>query len=364
MRPYGLPEIEHGIQAEGTGRSRGPPSREAPRRIEGVRGWGLGLTPRPEVGRATSLGMPVGSAAARAHAPPAALGARSPRALKRWRAPRERLAAPDVELASEPPFRYGMQAVAGGSDGRPIVESSIEWTDATWNPVTGCTKIRSGCKHCYAERMARRLQAMGKASYADGFAVTIHPAALEVPLRWRNSRRVFVNSMSDLFHEDVPAEFIQRVFGVMNRSPQHVFQVQTKRPETALACAPKLRFSANIWMGVTAENREAVPRTDVLRQIPARVRFLSVEPLLEALPPASPRRHPLGDRGRRVVTPCAADAGAVGEAGEGRLGVGGDALLQAMGRNEQEEGGPPLDGRLRARYILIANSAMVSSQRL
>lgn len=162
--------------------------------------------------------------------------------------------------------------------------SSIEWTDATWNPVTGCTKISSGCKHCYAERMARRLQAMGKASYADGFAVTIHPAALEAPLRWRNSRRVFVNSMSDLFHEDVPAEFIQRAFGVMNRSPQHVFQILTKRPEIALACAPKLTFSANIWMGVTVEDREAVPRIDVLRQIPARVRFLSVEPLLEALP--------------------------------------------------------------------------------
>lgn len=162
--------------------------------------------------------------------------------------------------------------------------SSIEWTDATWNPVTGCTKISAGCKNCYAERMARRLKAMGKPGYARGFAVTLHPKVLEVPLHWRSPRKVFVNSMSDLFHEAVPVEFVRRVFAVMNQSPQHVFQVLTKRPEVALAHAPGLTFSSNIWMGVTVENWAAVPRIDLLRKIPAKVRFLSVEPLLEALP--------------------------------------------------------------------------------
>ena len=162
--------------------------------------------------------------------------------------------------------------------------STIEWTEATWNPVTGCTKISAGCKNCYAERMARRLQAMGTPQYANGFKLTMQPEMLELPLRWKKPRTIFVNSMSDLFHKDLPLAYIQRVFEVMNRCPQHTFQVLTKRPEIAAAHAPALNWSPNIWMGTSVENALVMHRIASLRQVPAAISFLSLEPLLGPLP--------------------------------------------------------------------------------
>lgn len=162
--------------------------------------------------------------------------------------------------------------------------STIEWTEATWNPVTGCTKISAGCKNCYAERMARRLRAMGKPQYTNGFKLTLQPDALERPLRWKHPRTIFVNSMSDLFHKDVPPEFIAKVFEVMNRCPQHTFQVLTKRPEIAAAHASLLTWSSNIWMGTSVENVLVTDRVASLRKIPACIRFLSIEPLLGPIP--------------------------------------------------------------------------------
>ena len=161
--------------------------------------------------------------------------------------------------------------------------STIEWTEATWNPVTGCTKTSEGCAHCYAERMARRLKAMGSANYANGFAVTLHPHMLDLPLRWRRPRLVFVNSMSDLFHEDVPDEYTQQVFAVMGRASQHRFQVLTKRARRLSELAPRLPWPSNVWMGVTVESRRHVDRIDRLRATPAAVKFLSLEPLLGPL---------------------------------------------------------------------------------
>jgi protein gp37 len=164
------------------------------------------------------------------------------------------------------------------------IDSSIEWTESTWNPVTGCTKISSGCQHCYAERMARRLKAMGQPNYRHGFRVTTHAAALDLPLRWKQPQTVFVNSMSDLFHEDVPTEFILRVFEVMNRARQHRYQVLTKRAERLAELAPRLPWAPHIWMGVTVEKREYTNRIDRLRGTGAHVKFLSLEPLLGAMP--------------------------------------------------------------------------------
>jgi protein gp37 len=158
--------------------------------------------------------------------------------------------------------------------------SAIEWTDATWNPVTGCTKVSPGCKHCYAERLAVRLQAMGVANYRNGFRVTLHPDQLLLPLRWTRPRRVFVNSMSDLFHEGVPQTFVSQVFSVMERASQHVFQILTKRAERLEALAPTLPWPANVWQGVSVENEDHVWRIAHLQRVPASVRFLSLEPLL------------------------------------------------------------------------------------
>ncbi len=158
--------------------------------------------------------------------------------------------------------------------------SSIEWTEATWNPVTGCTKISPGCKFCYAERMAKRLQAMGKERYADGFDLTLQPDVVELPLRWKKPRIIFVNSMSDLFHKDVPTTFIQDCFRVMSEASQHTFQVLTKRPERVAEIAEELPWPPNVWMGTSVENQDYVWRIRMLREIPAAVRFLSVEPLL------------------------------------------------------------------------------------
>lgn len=161
--------------------------------------------------------------------------------------------------------------------------TSIEWTEATWNPVTGCSKISPGCQHCYAERMAKRLQAMGQPNYRDGFAVRTHEHMLRLPSSWAKPRMVFVNSMGDLFHEEVPVEFIMQVFDAMERTPRHTYQLLTKRADRLAEVAPLLDWPANVWMGVTVEDNERLARVDRLREVPAKVRFLSVEPLLGPL---------------------------------------------------------------------------------
>jgi len=163
-------------------------------------------------------------------------------------------------------------------------QSSIEWTDSTWNPVTGCTKVSAGCLNCYAERMAKRLQAMGQRRYRNGFKITLQPEALDEPYQWRKPRVVFVNSMSDLFHEQIPVEFIQQVFRVMNDNRRHTFQILTKRSGRLCELAPLLKWSENIWMGVTIENNDYVGRADDLRLVNAAIRFLSLEPLLGPVP--------------------------------------------------------------------------------
>jgi protein gp37 len=162
--------------------------------------------------------------------------------------------------------------------------SSIEWTESTWNPVTGCTKVSPGCKYCYAERMALRLQAMGQPNYVNGFRLTLHERVLELPLGWKRPQMVFVNSMSDLFHEDMPLEFIQKVFDVMRRASWHTFQVLTKRSARLLELNPEIDWPANVWMGVSVENSRYTFRIDCLRRTDAPVKFLSLEPLLGPLP--------------------------------------------------------------------------------
>ncbi len=161
--------------------------------------------------------------------------------------------------------------------------SDIEWTEATWNPVTGCTKISTGCKNCYAERMALRLQAMGHPNYTNGFAVALHEHMLDIPLEWTKSRIVFVNSMSDLFHEDVPLSFIQKVFSVMRQASHHTFQVLTKRSARLLELAPEIEWPDNVWIGVSVETYRQGFRIDHLRRINASTKFLSLEPLLGPL---------------------------------------------------------------------------------
>jgi len=161
--------------------------------------------------------------------------------------------------------------------------TGIEWTNMTWNPVTGCTKVSQGCKHCYAERMAKRLRAMGAARYANGFKLTLQPDLLDLPKRWKQPRLIFVNSMSDLFHEAVPDEYIQLVFETMDACPHHVFQVLTKRSGRLRALAGALRWPPNVWMGVSVEDERVVQRVHDLRAVPAAVRFLSCEPLIGPL---------------------------------------------------------------------------------
>jgi protein gp37 len=161
-----------------------------------------------------------------------------------------------------------------------LTPSTIEWTEATWNPTTGCSKISPGCKNCYADRLAKRLHAMGNPKYRAGFALTLHEDTLEIPKRLKSPRTIFVNSMSDLFHDDVPLAFIQRVFATMQQTPQHTFQILTKRAERLEKVAAQLEWPANIWMGVSVENADYTWRIDHLRRVPAAVRFLSIEPLL------------------------------------------------------------------------------------
>ena len=162
--------------------------------------------------------------------------------------------------------------------------SAIEWTESTWNPITGCTKISPGCKHCYAERMAKRLQAMGQPNYANGFELTMHEHVLELPLQWKKPQTIFVNSMSDLFHKDVPLEFVQKVFDVMHRANWHRFQILTKRSDRLLELSPQLDWQPHIWMGVSVETGKYTFRIDHLRETGAFIKFLSLEPLLGPLP--------------------------------------------------------------------------------
>jgi protein gp37 len=162
-------------------------------------------------------------------------------------------------------------------------QSKIEWTEATWNPTTGCTKISSGCANCYAEKMAKRLKAMGTSKYKNGFEVTLHDDCLLDPYNWKKPKVIFVNSMSDLFHEGIPFEFIEKVFRVMNNNPQHIFQVLTKRAEILNTYSRKLNWTSNIWMGVTVEDIRAKSRIDYLRETEAAIKFLSCEPLISDL---------------------------------------------------------------------------------
>ena len=163
-------------------------------------------------------------------------------------------------------------------------KSAIEWTDATWNPVTGCSKVSPGCKNCYAERLAARLKAMGNPRYNNNFDLTLHADQLTLPLRWKQPKKIFVNSMSDLFHEDVPDEFILKAFEVMAKAHWHLFQILTKRAERLGEIAPQLPWPSNIWQGVSVENADYSWRIQHLRRVPAKVRFISVEPLLGPIP--------------------------------------------------------------------------------
>ncbi len=165
-------------------------------------------------------------------------------------------------------------------------KTGIEWTESTWNPLTGCTQISPGCANCYAKTLAKRLKAMGNRRYINEFQLTLHPDLLELPLKWKAPRMIFVNSMSDLFHKDVPLDYIKRVFEVMNRAERHTFQVLTKRHErlAELASSGAITWTSNIWQGVSIENNRFALRADYLRLVPSEVRFLSCEPLLTALP--------------------------------------------------------------------------------
>ena len=165
-----------------------------------------------------------------------------------------------------------------------MATTSIEWSDCTWNPLTGCTKISPGCTHCYAERMSKRLKLMGQPNYQNEFALTLHPHMLDVPLRWKTPKRVFVNSMSDLYHKDVPEEFVRRVFDTMNRANWHQYQILTKRADRLEELSPHLPWAPHIWQGVSVENADYTFRIDHLRRTAAHVKFLSSEPLLGPIP--------------------------------------------------------------------------------
>ena len=162
--------------------------------------------------------------------------------------------------------------------------STIEWTEVTWNPVTGCSKVSDGCKHCYAERMAKRLLAMGVEKYQNGFSVSVHPSSLREPLEWKRPRLVFVNSMSDLFHQAIPEAFVRSVFETMNRASHHTFQVLTKRPCHAASLSGSLNWTQNIWLGTSIESDAVLGRLPVLKECGALTKFLSLEPLLGPLP--------------------------------------------------------------------------------
>lgn len=164
------------------------------------------------------------------------------------------------------------------------IKSPIEWTESTWNPLTGCSKVSDGCKNCYAERLSKRLKAMGQPNYQNLFELTLHEDSLDLPLHWKKSQMIFVNSMSDLFHEDVPLDFIQKVFGIMRQATWHTFQILTKRSERLIELDNQIIWPQNVWMGVSVENDNYTFRIDHLRQTHAVTKFLSLEPLLGPLP--------------------------------------------------------------------------------
>ena len=165
-----------------------------------------------------------------------------------------------------------------------MAKSTIEWTESTWNPITGCTKISAGCKNCYASILSKRLQAMGQKKYQNGFVPTMHPDTLNDPFKWKNGKLVFVNSMSDTFHKEFPLTFIQQMFSVMNETPRHTYQVLTKRAERLEELSTFLNWTDNIWMGVSVENEKTIDRIDHLRKTEAKIKFLSCEPLIGPLP--------------------------------------------------------------------------------
>lgn len=162
-------------------------------------------------------------------------------------------------------------------------KSKIEWTDASWNPTTGCTKVSEGCRNCYAEKLALRLQRMGTKKYSNGFKLTLHPETLEMPLKWKQPKKIFVNSMSDLFHPDVPFEFIDKVWDVMLKANWHIYQILTKRPERMLEYITDRKHKPvkHIWLGTSIENQRVKNRMDILKKVQAGIRFLSIEPLIE-----------------------------------------------------------------------------------
>lgn len=163
-------------------------------------------------------------------------------------------------------------------------KSKIEWTEITWNPSTGCNKVSEGCKNCYAEIFAKRLKAMGSEKYRNGFKLTLHKDVLNEPKRYKKSKIIFVNSMSDLFHKDIPLSFLKEVFKVMNETPQHIYQVLTKRADRLFELRNEFIWTENIWMGVSVENNKTVDRINYLQELPAKIKFLSLEPLLSSLP--------------------------------------------------------------------------------
>ena len=165
-----------------------------------------------------------------------------------------------------------------------MASTSIEWTDCTWNALTGCTKISPGCANCYAERMSTRLQLMGQPNYRNAFALTLHPHMLDLPIRWKKPRKIFVNSMSDLYHKDVPEDFIRQVFDTMVRADWHQYQVLTKRADRLEELSPRLPWAPHIWQGVSVESAAYTHRVDHLRRTAAHIKFLSIEPLLGPIP--------------------------------------------------------------------------------
>lgn len=226
-------------------------------------------------------------------------------------------------------------------------KTGISWTDATWNCVTGCNKISPGCKHCYAETMALRLQRMGQANYKNGFELTLQPHMLEIPLRWKRPRMVFVNSMSDAFHEEVPLSYIIRMFDVMHEASHHTFQILTKRSKRLAEVANQIEWPKNVWMGVSVENADYVHRIDDLRKAPAALRFVSLEPLLGPIPnldlsgiswcivggESGPKARPMDPgwardiRNQCLETKCA-------------------FFFKQMGGRDRKKGGNELDGRI------------------
>jgi len=240
--------------------------------------------------------------------------------------------------------------------------SHIEWTDATWNPVTGCTKVSPGCKHCYAERFAKRLQMMGKARYQQGFALTLHEDLIALPLHWKSPRKVFVNSMSDLFHPGVPLQFIQKVFRTMEQAPQHLFQVLTKRGDRLRDVAQELPWPKNVWMGVSIENMTYAGRADDLRTVPASVRFLSCEPLLGSLADldisgidwvisggeSGPKSRPVDIEWLRELRDKSVESGT-------------PYFFKQWGGNNKKRTGRLLDGRTWDEFPLIENLGLAST---